>query len=248
MCLGPRAGGQPSPPRSQFKKWQRCHARWLQAACRSAPAAQPACSSPPPSLVHRLLCAVHRTAMFPLRAEPALSLPSSQGAAPAGPPPPGAAAPRGSTTSHAARSQACEAGPGAWTAARRFLQKQQPQQRPHAGSRKPLQAPAGATDLPRPGSPVDSWLAGWQRLAEEQGCAASLLDTSTAQDLLRRAAGTLPRVGATPPLAAGATHTPLPRSPAPSAVSTEDSRQNSSGDDRCARSCVIMVQRMQGLR
>lgn len=148
----------------------------------------------------------------------------------------------------AAASQAaglCQAGAAAWGAAPRFPQEQQQQQQRHRQGLPTVSRPVpsglpasawGVTAPQRAGSPVDSWLAGWQRLAEAQGCAASLLDSSTAQDLLRRAAGTLRQAGATPPLAADETHTLPPRSPAPSAAaSTEDSSSplNSSGADRC---------------
>lgn len=40
---------------------------------------------------------------------------------------------------------------------------------------------------------VESWLAGWRALAEEQGCAASPLETTSMQALLQRVASQPPR-------------------------------------------------------
>lgn len=75
-------------------------------------------------------------------------------------------------------------------------------------------------------SPATSWLAGWGKLAEGMGCAAAVVETSAAQELLRRAAMALPVPASSPEqpaLSGGA-----------SCTVTSGSPRQRSADGRCA--------------
>ena len=80
-----------------------------------------------------------------------------------------------------------------------------------------------SVDMPRlqpAGSGVDSWLAGWARLAHAQGCAVDVLETSAGQELLRNTAASLPTT----------------RPPSPTTSTGESSSPlQSSGGNRCGR-------------
>lgn len=85
---------------------------------------------------------------------------------------------------------------------------------------EPVQPAAAAAERD---SPL-TWLAGWGKLAESMGCAASLVESSTAQALLRHAGSALPSPSSAQPADSGG-----------ASCTVGSSSPRRSADCRCAR-------------